>query len=262
VPVGAAVSPQAAERLPAVYPATLSRALTTAETEALRRSAKASAVPLNDLLARDLFLALEDWRRQHAPGRSRDWLRLTVPINLRRPADFDLPAANVVSMVFLDRRSAATADRERLLRGITAEMGEIKRFGLGLTFVLSLWAVRRLPGGLSRMAAKAQCAATTLLSNLGPLWADCPLPRQDGRIVLGGAVLESIDAVGPLRPYTYTAFSVFTYAGRFCTTLHYDPRAMSPAGAADLLEAYARRLRQSACPEPDRNPPRRRKLPR
>jgi hypothetical protein len=44
----------------------------------------------------------------------------------------------------------------------------------------------------------------------------------------------------------YTAFSVFTYAGRLCITLHYDPRAFSPAGAGDLLEAYAGRVRQSS----------------
>ena len=219
---------------------------TAEETIELRRSAKALAVPLNDLLARDLFLALEDWRRQHAPGKSRDWLRLTVPINLRTPADLDMPAANVISMVFLDRRPSDMADRRQLLQGIHAEMQQIKRLGLGLTFVLSLWAVRRLPGGLPRMARKAQCSATSLLSNLGTLLADAPLPRQGDRIVLGNAVLESIDAVGPLRPYTYAAFSVFSYAGQFCITLHYDPRAFSPAGASDLLEAYVRCVRQSA----------------
>ena len=144
------------------------------------------------------------------------------------------------------RRPVDLADRGRLLGGIHAEMRQIKRLGLGLTFVLSLWAVRRLPGGLPRMARRAKCSATSLLSNLGTVLADVPLPRQGGRIVLGGAVLEALDAVGPLRPGTYAAFSVFTYAGRFCITLHYDPRAMSPAGAGDLLEAYARRVRQSS----------------
>jgi hypothetical protein len=246
VPAGAQVSPQEAATLPADYPTTLSGELTAEETAALRQAAKALAVPLNDLLARDLFLAFDDWRRQHPPGNDRDWLRLTVPINLRGPADADMPAANVISMVFLDRRGAQIADAGRLLRGINAEMRRIKRLGLGLTFVLSLWAVRRLPGGLPRMVRPARCSATSLLSNLGPVLADGPLPRQDGQIALGGAVLESIDAVGPLRPLTHTAFSVFTYAGRLGITLHYDPRAISSAGAGELLDAYARRVRQSA----------------
>ena len=228
-PLGAQVSPQAARALPAAYPATLTHRLTVEESAGLRRSAKASTVSLNDLLARDLFLAFEDWRAQHAPGRRHDWLRLTVPVSLRTPADGDMPVANVISMVFLDRRPADMADPGRLLQGIHAEMGQIKRFGLGLTFVLSLWAVRRLPGGVPRMARKAQCAATSLLSNLGPVLADVKLPRQGGRIVLGGAVLESIDAVGPLRPQTYTAFSVLSYAGQLGITLHYDPRAFTAA---------------------------------
>ena len=245
-PLASGVSPAAAETLPEAYPTTLAQALSAEETIELRRSAKALAVPLNDLLARDLFLTLEDWRRQHAPGRSRDWLRLTVPINLRTPADGDMPAANVISMVFLDRRPTDMADQQRLLQGVHDEMQQIKRLGLGLTFVLSLWAVRRWPGGLPRMARKAQCSATCLLSNLGTLLADVPLPRQDGRIVLGNAVLESIDGFGPLRPGTYAAFSAFSYAGRLCVTLHYDPRAFSAAEAGDLLDAYAKCLRQSA----------------
>ena len=78
-------------------------------------------------------------------------------------------------------------------------MRQIKRLGLGLTFVLSLWAVRRLPGGLPRMVRTAGCSATSLLSNLGPCW---PTPRCRGKAARSrwaGAVLESIDAVGPLR---------------------------------------------------------------
>ena len=203
-------------------------------------------MPLNDLLARDLFLAIEDSAPPTCPRQMSDWLRLTVPINLRTAADRDMPAANVISMVFLDRLPRDMADGRQLLQGIHTEMGRIKRLGLGLTFVLSLWAVRRLPGGLPRMVRPARCSATCLLSNLGPVLADGPLPRQGGQIALGRGGPRNDRRRGPFAALTYTAFSVFSYAGRLGITLHYDPRAFTSAAAGELLEAYARRVRQSA----------------
>ena len=212
--------------------------LHAAETESFAALAKALAVPLNDLLARDLFLALED-RRQHAPEGPR-LAAADGADRFRSPADFQLPAANVVSMVFLDRRSAETADRERLLQGITAEMRQIKRFGLG--FDVRDVALGRAP--FARRAVAAGCARRGRPPPCCRTWARRgPTPRCRGKTAAScwgrGARIDR--RRGPLARGTHTAFSVFTYAGRFCITLHYDPRAISPAAAAALLDAYARR---------------------
>ena len=108
---GAEVSPQAARPLPSVYPATLSHEFAAEETIGAAPSRQgvggaferpAGPRPVSGL--RRLGAG------RHPPAKGRDWLRLTVPMSLRSPADFDMPAANVVSMVFLDRRSAEMAD--------------------------------------------------------------------------------------------------------------------------------------------------------
>ena len=86
-------------------------------------------------LARDWFLTVNGWKMRHFPKPSGGWLRLCVPISLRSDDHRGLPAANVVSMVFLDRRRNGLVDPEQLLRGICREMNQIKRLRLGEAFV-------------------------------------------------------------------------------------------------------------------------------
>lgn len=218
--------------------------LSARETADLRSSAAAAGSTLNDLMVRDWFLAAAEWRARHFFDLGKNWLRLSVPVNLRGPDDHALPAANVVSMVFLDRRQQDLADPESLLHGIRDEMGLIKRCGLGLTMVFTLGALRAL-GGLRRGPADT-CSATAVLSNLGVIWARHPLAGTDGRLRCGDVVLERIDAAPPVRPQTYAAFCAGTYAGRLNISLHYDSQAIAPNKAEDLLRGYLARLQESA----------------
>ena len=71
---------------------------------------------INDLLARDLFLAIDRWRRNANVSAGDDWLRMMIPMNMRRPSDALMPAADVVSTVFLDRRPRDFANPGSLLR--------------------------------------------------------------------------------------------------------------------------------------------------
>jgi len=234
---------------PAGYPASRSQVLAVEETQSLRRAAKRRGVTLNDLLARDVFLALHDWRTRHGAGDPHQWLRMMVPMNLRRNSDRLLPAANVVSSVFLDRRGVDCDDAGRLLRGIHDEMQLIKDNQLGLTFILWLRACGLLRGGLRRYARKDQCITSSVFTNLGTLDRRTPLPKEDGFVVAGDVVLREIDTIVPIGPYNCVAFSAHIYARRLAFTLHYDPRPVSDRQAADLLETLARHLRES-CERP------------
>ena len=232
--------------LPAEYPANLDRQLSIGETTALGEVARSQGVTINDLLIRDWFLAMGDWRGRRVPQRESEWLRLTVPINLRTTGDRSLPAANVVSMVFLDRRAADFRDRSTLLQGVHREMSQIKDYRLGLTFVFALRAVRAIPGGLARMTSAGRCSATGVLTNCGVVLSPALLPVREGRVVAGDVVLELINCVAPIRPLTHVAMAVLTYAGRLRITLHYDPRVIGGERAAELLDTFVYCLRTSA----------------
>jgi hypothetical protein len=199
----------------------------------------------NDLLARDLFLALAEWRSRQNVRDNGQWLRMMVPMNLRTADDRLLPAADVVSSVFLDRRGPDFVDADQLLRGIHEEMDLIKRMELGLTFVFSLAVYRRLFGSLRKKVQADKCSVSCVFSNLGTPFAHTPLPQDERRIVAGNVTLVDADFVAPIHPYSCVTFAIGLYAHQQTITLHYDPRPLSEEQATDLLETYLRRIQTS-----------------
>jgi hypothetical protein len=229
--------------LPPGYPAVMTRQLPPAELRALKQLAVRDGVTVNQRLIRDLFVAVDDFQARYQPHAAEGWLRFSVPINLREAKDRRLPAANVVSMVFLDRRRAQIADPDRLLASIHHDLELSRRLRLGLTFMWSISFFRALPGGLDHMTMGERCVATCVISNLGTVLRRTPLERQQGRIVAGNVVLEDMDILAPLRPGTAAAFLIFCYADALCVSMHYDPRRLAREQATDLLDSFLRRVR-------------------
>jgi len=227
------------------YPALCNHLFSKGETTALRKAALRLGVTRNELMARDFFLSVGEWRARHSLGSADDCLRASLPMNLRKVADRSMPAANVISVIFLDRRGKDFEDPEKLLLGIRNEMNVIKRNQLGLTFVLSLRLLSRLPGGLRNATSASRCQASCLLTNLGIMLHRLPMAKSDGKLIVGGAKLERVDNVAPFRPFQSVAITLSIYAGRQNINIHYDSRVLTPALADDLLETYTKHLRQS-----------------
>jgi len=245
-PVALAGDPPASyDQAPTVFPSPQSHDFDVDQTRQIIARAKALRVTVNDLLARDLFLALASWRAQRAMASDREWLRFSIPINLRQASGGPAPMANSVSSVFLDRRPCDMADSDRLLKGIHEQMNHIKRMQLQYTFILSLALARLTPGGLARRTRHDLCQATTCFSNLGAVLGSTPLPRSDGRVVAGNVVLDGVDFVIPLRPHWHAAFCVYTYAGRLRVLMHADPRIMPDDAWNEVLQGYVRQIGRS-----------------
>jgi hypothetical protein len=232
--------------LPSNYPASWTRQLDEAQTAGLLATARTLGVTLNDLLARELFLCLARWQQRYGHGRQ-GWLRLCVPMSLRTAAQDRLPAANSVGMLFLDRRPRDAAAPEQLLASIHKEMQLLKRMQLGWTFVLSLGLCQWLPGGLQRRCRNPRCMSTAVFSNLGVLFAHCPLADAQGRVRLGELTLEHMDLLTPWRPLTCATFTAWSYAKRLSFTLHYDPRVLAADEAGELLDHFVELNRKQAC---------------
>jgi NRPS condensation-like uncharacterized protein len=216
------------------------------ESAALARLAHGSETTLNGLLVRDLFLALGQWRRRHNLPAD-DWLRLMIPINMRTAADRRLPAANKVSMFFLDHCSSEEPDAAALLARINGVLANIKDDHFGLAWPLGL---RVLDNVLSRQWAHARlsrrrCLYSTLLTNLGPVLAASPLPRDDRRLVVGDMILDEVEFVPITRPLQCLGFAVSTYAGKMTVGMRYDSRVVMPEQAREVLDIYLAALRGS-----------------
>ncbi len=227
------------------YPALISHTLTLKETERLRTAAKQQGVTMNDLMLRDLFVALHGRLVADDPRNLQRIVRIMVPMNLRILGDEATPAANLVSMTYLDRRPVKFSDSAKLLRSIHREMRLLKWFRAGITLARAIRIAEFLPGGLRGMLPYDRCLATAVLSNLGVAERVIEFPQTNGLYRTGGVVLEGIGAAPPLRPMTRASFVTITYAGRLEIMLHFDSHVLNDCEGRDLLNRFVDRLRQS-----------------
>lgn len=216
------------------------------ETRQLLSTARHFNATLNELLLRDLYLAVGAWRESKGVGHDGDWLRFSIPVNLRGPEEEKMPMANCISLLFHDWRRQDFTDRASLLRSIRAFMKSIKRLYRKYTFIFSVGAARFLPGGLSRFTRNRKCYATTCFSNLGKVLERAPLSLAEGKVSAGNVLLESVDIVPPpLRPLMEASFVAYTYGGRLQLGLKYDSCAVSHQDARELLEKFVNEIRQT-----------------
>jgi hypothetical protein len=229
------------------FPGFVSRALDRNTAERLRTVADAGGATLNDLLLRDMFLAMRDWNRAHgAGGRAR--LGIMMPTDMRTADDCEMPAANLTSYTFLRRNIDERSGPGELLSNLQAETALIKTHRLGTQFMSNVaWAARRAKL-LPFLAARNICLATVVLSNAGDPSRRFTgkFTRHAGRIVAGNLVLEAITGVPPLRPKTRATFSISQYGRKLTVSVRCDPACFSMAQSENLLNTYVDRLLQSA----------------
>lgn len=223
---------------PSNFPSARIHTFTREETRALSDKASQLAVTANDLLVRDVYLALGAWRTWYDGGSDNEWLRLMVPTNLRSIQDRLLPAVNAVGSIFLDRRGREFVDPGQLLEGIARELETIRDRRLGLIFIYALNLLGLFPNGLRRIARQRRCRVSGIFSNLGRPMSRSPLPRKDGLLVAGDLVLERMDGVVPFPPHACVTFTAIEYARQLSMTLHFDPRVVSPDKADDLMNMF------------------------
>ncbi len=103
------------------FPGTQTHLFSRAETDRLRQVARRNKVSLNDLLTRDVFLAVRDWNSHVGPQSPGRWLRVNMPVSLRSGIHDSMPAANAMSYTFLTRRVADCADPNRCSGAFTGK---------------------------------------------------------------------------------------------------------------------------------------------
>ena len=220
------------------FPAILAHTFSQSETEDVARTAAREGGTINDFLLRNLFVVVSAWNIERDPALGKRYLRIMIPMNLRGADDDAMPAANVVSMIHIDRKPHTAGSLKALAKLARVELRLCKKWRIALTTVRFMQIFRRFRNGLKRLIPKHRCLGTAVLSNFGDPARHITLPRQNGRILVGGLTLEGIEPVPPVRPFTRASFGAVFYAGRLTLALHYDPRCFSPQEGRDLLDRY------------------------
>ncbi len=228
------------------FPLLASRKLAPEDSDWLGHTAKLLNTGLHDLLIRDAHAAVGAWLITRPKASPLDWIYLLVPVNLRRPTDTALPAANLVGLVILARQLKALGRRERLLQRTNEDMRWVKRGRFGYVFHVHLWLWSFVPGGIRRRSRSRANRTTFLFTNLGHAFATSRLTNAAGKIEVPGAVMDSVNLAPPCRPGTHAALAAGFYAGQFWADLQYDPQALGPTDAEALLESFLHQLRLSA----------------
>jgi hypothetical protein len=218
------------------------------EHRRLRDAANRYGVFLNDLLLRDLFLALSRWNKMHQGANRRRPICIMMPMDLRVGDDYMMPAANMTSYAFLCRDMKRYTAPQTLLESIRRQTAEIKHHRSATAWSDMAYAASTVPGFLPFLLRRNLCFATAVLSNAGDPSRrfTATFRRKDRRIVCGNMILEEITGVPPLRHNTRATFSISQYDNRLTISLRCDPHFFGVEDAQTLLQLYARQLYESA----------------
>jgi hypothetical protein len=218
--------------------------LTSKELESYQNVAASLGVTANDLLARDVLLALDDWNRAQGAA-SIAPCRLNIPVNVRGREGADIPASNRIGFAFVDARKRDFADRATLLQVVHRQTEQIKKWKLALYFLGGLGLATNVRGAVPAILRWKQSFATIVLSNVGRLFGHSKLPRREGQLVCGDVVLKHVTGVPPIRPNTRAAFIIAEYAGTTIISARCDPRFFDRAQTRALLETFIARIRET-----------------
>ncbi len=207
---------------------------------------------VNDVLLRDVYLALGDWIKglPSSRGGQDRWIRISAATNMRNPSAEEIRCQNDVSLVFLDRRSRDLHDETQLLRGISAEMSQIKSDQMGCAMLRSLNWCRALPGGIAVASKLRRDYATAVVSNLGHVFS----PQHEiGRTSMGNLSVATLGFLVPIRRGTPFSFGVLTHANELTIGMQYDDGLIPYDRAQQLLSYVTTRLSSSLGIEPQQD---------
>lgn len=229
------------------WPELLSVTLSVEETQQLRKRADAGQVTVNDLLLRDLFVAVARWQGNGKLLKRWRWLRINVPTSLRLLGEAPLPSCNVLGYVFLTHREAECAAPSALLKTVAREMAGVRRWNLGQFFLDGLVSAERLPGVVRWFTSSKQCMATTVFSNMGDVrrFLRKVLERRGRYYYAGEAPLLKITAAPPVRPGTHAVFLAATCGDELTISFRAHPGKLRSSEQAKLLAMFMQEIRAS-----------------
>ena len=235
--------PNLNESPPQSFPTCIVAELKPNELRGIAKVARDSQATTHEMITRELFLTISDYQESKGNLKKNGWIRLNIPMSLRRPEHHKISASNIVTMVFLDRKPSQMSNEAKLLRSIHHQMSRIKRFDVKYTYLYFSKLLQILPGGFSLVSRSRKCHATMVLTNLGAVFTETALPRDNGWLQIHDLQLRSVDLTAPYRPLCNAAIAMVNYNDRMLLNLHFDPRAMSCDDAQWLCDRLQNRLK-------------------
>ena len=215
--------------------------LSVQQTVAISQYASKRQSSTNDLLIHRLFKVLFQWN-QGTMADEAGKLRIIVPFSLRNNSHKAMPAANCVSMVYVD--AGNSADGIDPIAEVKKQIEYIRKWQIEYSWnQTASFAFRssRIESLLRTQSGRHLC--TTVLSNLGQPFKHSNLPvREDGRLQVGNLTLRSAHIAAPTTANTIATFGALFYAGRLTLTMNFNQAKMRRPDAETLMERWGKSL--------------------
>lgn len=213
----------------------IARELSPEKFNALRDSAKAQQVTINDYLLASMFQTVKKWNEQHQepPGR----IYLDVPVNLRSPADHTI--GNIMGGFRLFLHPAEIGTREETLQKVKEKRSFMMEHDVAQITAEAAWALRPMPlwfkSLLYRHFPQIYCPTLTM-SNIGICNPNPSHKDAEGFQYLGAARISGICFIGYAAPWPQLI--ALTYNNRMTISLSLFRSRFSLDEAEQFLDSF------------------------
>lgn len=244
----------------AVVPHQCSATLDQATTEKLGVYAQSTGATTNLVLARELFHVLsghiESYAAKDATSRGSNLLRILVPYSLRNETHQSMPAANCVSMAYLETAQDSLiqdgAENSLLLADLVKQFAFIQKWQLQYSWIEAirthgrLWPLIRLfkRRRKKKSGRRGRQVATAVLSNLGRVFSAGCLLNGKGKIKIDSLEIETAHLILPCTVKLSTNFAVNFYGNRLTLDVSYLPSMIARETAQELLDSWQSRIEE------------------
>lgn len=245
-PLAVSQAPRLVETESRKGPVMVFRVIERSTVQKLKVVAAQKGVGINDLYLLAMFQVMAEWNRDHKKLNGNHWLRIGMPTSLRTPLHDGMPAANLVSYMFLTRRAGDCLVPEKLLSDIHRQTTAIVNDRQGRYFVNGLRHVLRIPGLLHGLLRLNGCFASAIVSNVGDSRRQftAQFPLKQGRCVAGNVVLAGLKGTAPVRPNTRISMTTGLYAGSLNINFNCDSKSFTKQQTEDFADRFVKCLRE------------------
>jgi len=222
-------------------------------TKALGAFAKSQSASTNSIVAAALFQVLDDCLLEldGAPA-GKKVLRVMIPFSLRDERHCQMPAANCVSMSYLEMRQSALrrgdAKDTALLADLERQMAFIRKWKIQYSWIESiesyarLWPLIRMVKWFQAKDKPTRQVTTTVMSNLGRVFDQACGAKGDNNVRVGDLEVETVHLVLPCSENQSVNFAVNFYRDRLTLDVSWLPSLVSQDTAESLLDAWRGRI--------------------
>jgi NRPS condensation-like uncharacterized protein len=221
----------------------IARELPPQQFGALRASAKALQVTINDYLLASMFQTVKKWNERHhePPGR----IYLDIPVNLRSPDDHTI--GNIMGGFRLFLHPEEIGTREETLQKVKEKRSFMMENDIAQVTAEAAWALRPMPLWFKNLLycrfPEIYCPTLTM-SNIGICNPNPSHQDEDGYQYLGAARISNICFIGYAAPWPQLI--ALTYNNCMTISLSVFRSRFSTEAAGQFLDSFIGEINRQA----------------